>query len=248
MGHTAVIGIVLACGPFKIKYKIIWAVIGVFCLYLMVLSGTRGALSVPLVGIMVFLLASKNFKVFFSGLVLMALLIGFLKFSTAGQNIYEIRRLRTALDPEDASLNVRLENQKKYAEYLTYRPFGGGIGSRGSWGKRFSPHTFLAETPTDSWYVKIWGETGIIGLVFHLGMLGFILIKGFIITQKIINPGLRFKIIALYSGFAGIAVASYGNPLLGQLPTGTIIYISWSFIFLAPMIDKEILKKNYNIA
>lgn len=241
MGHAAVIATILVIGPFSRRYRILWAIVAAVCLYLMVLSGTRGALAVPVFGIVAFLIISKNFKILFSGLFALLVVFTFLKFSTIGNNIYEIRRLRTALDPEDPSLKVRIENQKKYAQYLAPRPFGGGIGSTGSWGKRFSPNTFLAETPTDSWYVKIWGETGITGLIFYMGMLIFILVKGFFIIEKIRDPQLKYKIIAVYSGYAGIVVASYGNPLLGQLPTGTIIYLSWCFIFLAPGIDKKMI-------
>ena len=40
-----------------------------------------------------------------------------------------IRRMRTAFKPtEDASFNVRIENQKIIAHYLKKHPMGAGIG------------------------------------------------------------------------------------------------------------------------
>ena len=38
-------------------------------------------------------------------------------------------------------------------------------------------------------------------------------------------------------------VASYGNGVLGQMPTGIIIYMSMAFLFMAEKFDKELNKK-----
>jgi hypothetical protein len=40
-------------------------------------------------------------------------------------------------------------------------------------------------------------------------------------------------------GFTGIMGASYGNGVLGQMPTGILIYLSWVFIFVAQQLDRE---------
>jgi hypothetical protein len=96
---------------------------------------------------------------------------GMLKFTKIGQSNYQINRMRTGLDPNDPSLQLRLINQAKLRGYLASRPIGGGIGSAGFWGTRFSPGTFLAVTALDSWYVKIWAECGVVGLYVHVGML-----------------------------------------------------------------------------
>jgi O-antigen ligase len=136
---------------------------------------------------------------------------GMLKFTYIGQSNNQIQRMGSALDPNDPSLLVRLENQKRLSHYLSSRPLGGGIGSAGYWGLRFSPNTFLAQTPTDSWYVKIWAETGIVGLILHLFMIGFILIFFFFKIWQMPPSELRQSLMGLYAGFVGVAVASYGN-------------------------------------
>ncbi len=177
------------------------------------------------------------------GLFAFLLAFVFLKFTTIGQENYQIRRMRTVFDKEDASFLVRLENQQKIKNYMGKRPFGGGVGTAGNWGQRFSPDTFLADTPTDSWYVRIWAECGIIGLILHLAMLIYILIKCWlIILYKLKDPEIKQIMIALVSGYAGILLTSYGNGVLGQMPTGVLIYLSWAFIFISPKLEREKLK------
>ena len=198
----------------------------------MALSGTRGAFFVVIGGSISYLVATRNFKSMIVGAVFLFGIFFFLKFTTIGNSNYQLRRMRTALDPQDASLQVRFENQLKLKKYLSNRPLGGGIGTSGSWGQRFSPNTVLADTPNDSWYVRIWAETGIIGLSIHLLMILFILYKGFAVIFSLHDPILKQYMMALHSGFAGISVAAYGNPIIGQFPINIILYFTWAAIFL----------------
>ena len=159
-------------------------------------------------------------------------------------NNAQIRRMRTAFDPNDASLQVRLANQRKLKAYLASRPFGGGIGSTGNWGQRFTPHTFLANTATDSWFVAIWADTGVVGLYLHLFVLFFSLLTGaYNVMFKIKDPWLRGQIAALVCGMFGIMGASYGNGVFGQFPTCILMYGSMVFMFISPRMDRYILEK-----
>ncbi|MGM0647328.1 MAG: O-antigen ligase family protein [Bacteroidota bacterium] len=244
MGHALVVfGAAGLDAPTRSK-KILFFTAAFLGLIGLVLSGTRGALAVPAMGVLVYLLLKKNIKLFVTGILALILAFSFLKFTTIGNSVYEINRMRTALNPEDESLQVRLENQKKLAKYLDDKPFGGGIGSAGSWGKRFSPGTLLAETPTDSWYVRIWAEMGIVGLILHLTMLFYILIAGSrIVYNKIHNKELNGIFAGIMGGYFGIMVASYGNQILGQLPIGQTLFIGIAFVFISPKIQKEIQEK-----
>jgi hypothetical protein len=232
-GHAMVLSMILFLGKnLSLKKKIFYLAAFFLSLYGMMVSGTRGAMAVPALGFMTYFLLSKNFKVFGAGVMVGAAVFVFLKFTKIAQGVYAVNRMRTALDPNDASLLVRLENQKKLSAYLTARPFGGGIGSAGSWGLRFSPNSFLAQTPTDSWFVKIWAEEGMIGLTIHLIILFYIAIKGGIMLWKMPDNALRQKLIAIFSGMIGIYMASYGNGILGQMPTGILMYMGWAFLFM----------------
>jgi O-antigen ligase len=152
--------------------------------------------------------------------------------------------MRTAFDPKNESLIARLQNRAKLRPYLNARPFGGGIGNAGAKAQRFTPNTFLANIATDSWYVEIWAEQGVVGLALHLALMGFILVKGsYIVIHRIRDPGLKGKMMALLSGIFGIMASSYGNGVFGQMPTGLIMYSSMAFIFMAPKLDEEIAEK-----
>lgn len=240
MGHILLICLILATGPFKTKLKLLYWALAIFFFWGMAISGTRGALFVPLMGIMCYLFLSKNFKILSIGIFIVVLLFSVLKFTKIGQGNYQVQRMRSALDPNDASLQVRLENQRKLSTYLANKPLGGGIGSAGYWGQRFSPGTLLAETPTDSWYVRIWAETGIIGLYIHLSVIFTFIISGVIFIFKMKNnPQLRQITIAIFSGFVGVAFASYGNQVLGQTPTSVVVFMSLGFVWLAYKWDQQ---------
>ncbi|MFO8054488.1 MAG: O-antigen ligase family protein [Bacteroidales bacterium] len=205
-----------------------------------IISGTRGALVIPAFGGLLYLLLRKNIRLFSVGAFAMLAFFLFLKFTTIGNSFYEINRMRSALNPDDASLQVRLQNQRKLATYLRDKPFGGGVGSAGYWGLRFSPNTLLAQTPTDSWYVRIWAEMGIVGLGLHMAMLIYFLIAGSrIVFVKIHNRELNGIMAGFMGGYFGVMVASYGNQILGQLPIGQTLFISLTLVFISPKIQNE---------
>ncbi len=242
-GHAAVMGLAVGLNATKKKDKIFFTLVGIFALYGLAISGTRGAISVPLGGAIVYFFLKKNFRVLLAGFFVLIGVFIFFKYTTIGNSNYTIHRMRSAFDPNDPSLQVRLENQRKLKAYMKTRPFGGGIGSSGNWGLRFTPDTFLAQTPTDSWYVKIWVEQGIIGLVIHLLYLFYILGYGiYQIWFKVTDPELNARLGALAGGMFGIMIASYGNAVFGQIPTGPIIYISMVFLYKAEELNKQMLE------
>lgn len=240
IAHSGVIATVISLGPFSWKTRFIAGICALLFFFLMILSGTRGALIVPVAGMLSYLFASRNFKLLVAGLMVLGAGFVFLKYTTIAHDSYQVRRMRTALDPNDASLQVRLSNRVIIRDYLKDKPFGGGIGTSGSWGQRFTPGTLLAETPNDGWYVRIRAETGVVGLYLHVGILIYIGAVGLYRAMRVKDPRLRQKLLALFAGYVGIAVSSYGNPLLGQIPTGIILYMSWAYLFLAPDLDQQL--------
>ncbi len=206
--------------------KLLFFLIGLIVFWGYAVSGTRGALFVILSGFPVYLLLRRNMLILAAGVIIGSSLFGLLKYTSVGSDIYEITRMRTALNPEDDSFQVRLDNQMKLVDYLSTRPFGCGIGSSGDWAKRFAPDSFLAETPPDSWYIKIWTETGIVGISLHIGMLLFFMCLGAYKTMRLRDPDLQALLLSLLCGYVGVLVASYGNPVFGQFPTNSIMSIS----------------------
>ncbi|MEA3317452.1 MAG: O-antigen ligase family protein [Bacteroidota bacterium] len=242
--HTAVVAGIIAIGPGKKKTKIIFGLVSLMGVIGMAISGTRGAIAIPGVGGLVYFALSRNMKVFVLGVLFAAGTFVFLKYTTIAQGNYTVNRMRSSLNPEDPSLQIRLKHQRWIKEYIKSRPFGVGIGSAGSWGLRFSPNQYISQIATDSWYVKVYIETGLIGLLLHIGYLLFIFFKGVQIAwYKVKDPQIRQILLGLLSGYFGLLVASYGNGILGQLPTGTLVYLSWVFIVKAPELEKQKINK-----
>jgi len=220
--------------------KIFFIIVGILGLYGLVISGTRGAISVPLIGFMTFFILRKNLRVLATGVMFLLIVFAFFKYTTIGQGNDQIRRMRSAFDPNEKSLQVRLDNQKILKGYLATRPFGGGIGHAGDKAQRFLPNAFLSHVATDSWYVLIWAELGIVGLLFHLFILFYVIGKAtYKVMFKIRDPITKLKIGALISGMAGVMVASYGNAVFGGMPTSLLIYAS-----MAIMSNPEIFERS----
>ncbi|MDD3299679.1 MAG: O-antigen ligase family protein [Bacteroidales bacterium] len=240
-GHSAIVFLILAYHEKNDKkLRFLYFVTGVLSLYGMMISGTRGSIAVPVAGFALYVLLSRRFKLVIMGVFAIVAMFVFFRFTTIGNSNYTIYRMRSAFNFNDPSFQVRLDNQKKLKTYMADKPFGGGIGSAGNWGMRFSPNTFLAQTPTDSWYVMIWAEQGIVGLLLHLFILMYVIIKSsIVIMYKLKNPQNIARMSALLSGMWGVMIASYANGILGQMPTGIIIYSSMAYLFLAEKQDSE---------
>lgn len=231
-GHAAVLAGIMALGKGSVRSRLLWAAVAVFSTLGLLISGTRGAMAVPAIGGITYLILCRNWKLLFVGFALMGSVYGVLRYTYIGQNIYEVRRMRTAIvqGSGNASFQVRKVNQARLGVYLKDKPFGGGVGSAGYWGKRFTPGTFLADLALDSWYVKIWAEYGIVGLTSYGFMLAFLILLSIRTIQAETDPDHYQLLLALLSGFTGILMASYGNQVLGQLPTGVIIPISLLYL------------------
>ena len=231
---------ILSLAQKDIKKKVFFLIVGILGIYGMFLSGTRGAISVPLAGFLLYFLLRGNKAIMISGAVVLLVVFIFFKYTSIGQGNQQIRRMRTAFDPNDASLQTRLTNQRTLSVYLASRPFGGGLGHAGKKAKKALPNTFLANIATDSWYVMIWAEQGVVGLVLHLFILFYIIAKAsYLIMFKIRDPIVKMNTTAMTAGMSGIMVASYGNAVLGLVPTSMLIYISMALMLNSEKLDEE---------
>ena len=239
--YSALVFMIISTIQTDLRKRLFFLLVAVLGLYGLILSGTRGAMSVPLAGFMAFFVLRKNIKVMATGLIMILVVFIFFKYTSIGQGNDQIRRMRTAFDPNDASLQVRLNNQRLLKSYLASRPFGGGIGLGGVKAQKYLPNAFLSQVATDSWYVLIWVEQGIVGLGLHLFILFYVLAKAsFNIMFRIRDPILKIKMAAMASGMFGIMVSSYGNAVLGQMPTGILLYVSMALMMNSDFFDKEV--------
>lgn len=236
--YTGVVLMIASMGFKKWPEKLFFLSVSLLAFYGMVISGTRGAISIPLGGIMAYVVLRKNIKIMILGFLMLVGIFIFFKYTNIGQGNAQIRRMRTAFDPNDASLQVRLANQNKLKSYMASRPFGGGIGHGGTKAQRFLPNAYLSQVPTDSGYVLIWVEEGVVGLVLFLGIFFYILARSSLRIMFVIkNPIVKYKMSALVAGMSGIIVANYGNAVLAQMPTSMLIFTSMGLLMNMEIFD-----------
>ncbi|WP_455626000.1 O-antigen ligase family protein [Parabacteroides sp.] len=226
--------------------KIYYLIVAISSFLVMLTSGTRGAVIVPLGGLALYAIISKQTTTIIVSACTLLFVYVFFAFTFIGQSDSTIRRVRTAFRPtEDASFNVRIENQKKLASYLQYKPFGEGLGLSGDGlGMKVSTR-FTTSIPNDSWYVKIWVEGGIIGLILYLGMILISIAKGgWIIANQIKDPELRGQLAGLLCGIFGMFLNAYSNSFWGQFPTMMIAFMGLTFVLNGPFFDQDIQMSN----
>ncbi len=220
------------------KLRVFFTIVSIAAIYGMMISGTRTAIIIPFVGFTCFVLIVRQWKWIIAGCAVLVATFMFFNFTYIGQENTSIRRMRTAFRfQQDASYQVRIDNQGKMAQFMGDYPFGLGLGSS----KHAEEDGLLYNIATDSSLVYIWVETGIVGLILYLAILLFILILSiYYILRKLKHPELKGIVTAITAGYAGMLVAGYANEVLHQFPTGPTIYICLAFIMMSPLLDKEL--------
>lgn len=220
--------------------KIYFLIIALAGGYGMFISGTRGALAVPFAGFALFSLISKSWKMILGGIIIIISSFFFLRFTTIGENNQYIKRMRTAFDKNDPSLQVRLNNQNIIKTYMSELPWGVGIGATGYTVSKTNRYWLVVGTPPDSWLVRIWTVTGSIGLILYLFTWVFIILYGsYIIIFKIKNKELRGLLTAMLCGTFGMMISASGNEIYTQYPNCILIYTCQALVFIGPYFDKE---------
>ncbi|MEN5194450.1 O-antigen ligase family protein [Sphingobacterium faecium] len=238
MGLGMVVFTILSFYEKNVNRRVFYVAVALMSLYGLMISGTRAALAVPFVGFAFFIILVKEWKWIILGIGLLLLAFSFFNLTTIGNSYPDVRRMRTAFSfSKDASFNVRLENQKKMRSFMSDHPFGIGLGSS----KHTNPGDAMHNIATDSSFVFIWVETGIVGLVLYILICLTILGFGTYYVLFILKDN-RIKSIAAAStaGLAGIMVAGYANEVLHQMPTGQTVYILMGIIMLSPVLDKKL--------
>lgn len=218
--------------------RIYYIIITLLAGYGMMISGTRAAIIIPFVGYTFFILLSKQWKIIIPGIILVAFVFVFFKYTYIGQGNSEIRRMRSAFNvTQDVSFQVRLINQAEMRLFMKDHPFGIGVGKA----KRTEPGDYMYRLPTDSSLVYVWVETGIVGLALFLLVFLITIARGtYDVWYKIRDKQLRGIQCALLAGVAGMLACAYGNEMLQQFPNGPITYICMAFIFMGRKFDQAI--------
>jgi hypothetical protein len=79
-------------------------------------------------------------------------------------------------------------------------------------------------------------------------ILFYIIIKAsFKIMFRIRDPIVKMKMAALVSGMFGIMIASYGNMVLGQMPTSVLIYMSMALMLNSEVFEADAARENQKL-
>lgn len=234
---AAVLCLCIMFTKIKTYKKVILGVSIPFFFLVMLYSGTRGAFVLPPAALALLAVMNFNKKILTFVIGAGIVLVGLIFMPTSNQFI---KRFQTAFRPsDDASFNVRAENQKRIKPYILSHPIGGGLGSVGIWGRRFAPHSFLAKFPPDSGYVRVAVEMGYIGLILFCTLMFVILKTGINNYYLIKNPELKIYCLAMVLIIFVFNIGNYPQQALVQYPSNILFYLACALLNVTLRLDKQ---------
>ena len=231
--HTALVFGILGISQKKMSKKILYILFSLITLYGLIISGSRGPLAIVFVGILVYIIMLNRVAINFWSLLILSGAFVFLKFTFIGQSVYQINRMRTALNPENnPSFQIRMDRIEQLTAFMSNNPLGFGVGSAGNWAQRFYQSGPEILKYTDGLYISVWMQTGILGLSIKIILILILAVYLGILIARMKNQSHKNIGIALYAPFCGLMVADFANNLSTQLPSGVIVPITLAIIFL----------------
>ena len=236
---SSIICVVLAFGARSVWKKVLLSCLAILCLNVMLYSGTRAAYVLFPAAMFLFAILKLNKQILIFSVFFFIFFMILVRLPTSNPNL---SRFQSAFRPNnDASYNVRKQNQKLIQPFIQSHPIGGGLGSTGASGVRFSDGTFLSRFPPDSGYVRAAVELGWIGLGL-LCTLTFLAIKTGIDNYfKIIDPELKNYCLAMTLILFALAVGNFPQEGILQFPLNVYFYLTIALINIALRLD---IKKN----
>ena len=237
---TAVAFIIFGITAKVKKYKYFFLIVGFACAWGMFPSGTRTAIACLMAGFIVYIFLSKSVKIAVPFTILFAIFVFILAFTDIGSGNQQIRRMRSAFDPNDASAKTRDINQEAMKKYMRDAPWGIGIGMGRDNVPANNKFAFMSTVPPDSEYVFIWIHTGVIGITLFL-ICTFFMIAGacWIVFFTLKSPSLRGIGAGFCCAMVAMQLGGYGNGVLTQFPNGLVFYGGLSLVYILPWIEKE---------
>lgn len=223
MSYMSVFCLVLATGPFKIWQRIFLAIAALSMIMGTAYAGSRTPFILIPAGLFFYVAITMKKQVIVAAGILLFIGAGLTMKSTSNPVIY---RIQSAFRPsEDASVQVRMDNQKMIQPIIQSRPFGSGLGSTGTWGYRFTPNSKLASFAHDSGYVRTAVEAGWLGLILFMAMLFTILRYSLYYYFRVHDPQIKTIYLALSIVIFILAMASYPQEVIPLPPTNIIFFI-----------------------
>lgn len=238
MSYSAVLCFTLIPSTVSWLKKVLLLSVGLFMLNVMLYSGTRAAYVLPFAALIFYLCLNINKKIIALGIVIGFVGLILINMPTSDPTL---RRFQSAFKPgKDASYQVREQNQEMIQPFILAHPIGGGLGSTGIWGQRFSPNSMLAKFPPDSGYVRIAVEAGWIGLLIYIGMFFIAFYVGVKNYRRVKNKKVKVYLGALMTVLYVLAVANFPQEAIGQYPTNLFLFLLLAAICNSDKIDAKL--------
>lgn len=228
---SAIFFFIISLNMKKFSQKI-WCWVGlIICIAGMLFSGTRTALIVLPASLLLYgmLTISKRSTLIGLGIVSMALM-AFLFVPTDNK---VLNRMRSAVNPSDASLQVRDINRNYIQPYIYQHPIGGGVLTSGVLGMRFNKEHVLAGFPPDSGFLQAAIELGWIGYALTLLVYFLMMYQGvhfFFLFSWQEHRKTKILIAAIICSLFGLVVTQYAQVTIGQFPGAYFYYAGLAII------------------
>lgn len=189
----------------------------------MVTSGTRAAFVLPIGALGFYIVMQGSIRMITVAAVAGLIGISVIYMPTSNERF---RQFQSAFRPwEDASYEVREENQAHIQPFIQGNPIGGGLGSTGNWGVRFSPNSMLAQFPPDSGFVRTAVEAGWMGLLLYCLLLALVMFEGIRNYFRIRDPVLRQYQLMFLTVIFMLIIANFPQEAINSPPINAIFYL-----------------------
>lgn len=237
---SALSAMVLSMGPFRLRYRLLYASLMVILLIAMSYSGTRTAIALVAVGIAFYItimLHNRRTMIASAVMVFFGVILMFGPFYGS-----TLSRLRSTFKAsEDPSMAVRDVKRTRFQEYIRSHPIGGGLYTVGQNGDRYSPgHELAGKWDPDSGYLLTALETGWIGLLIFQGLFFVVLLQGINSFFALKDPVLRTYILVFIIPFMALSVAHFTQDAMFHKPTNIIVYATYAAVVKLRAFEKKL--------
>ena len=239
-GATALAAMVLAMGPFRIRYRLLYAMAMIILLVAMSYSGTRTAIALVAVGIAFYItIMLHNRRTLIASCIMVFIGLALMFGPFYGGTMTRLRSTFKA--SEDPSMAVRDYKRLQFQEYIQTHPIGGGLYTVGQNGHRYSPgHPLAGKWDPDSGYLLTALETGWIGLLIFQGLFFIVMLQGINNFFALKDPVLRTYILVFIVPFLALTVAHFTQDALFQKPTNIIVYATYAAVIKLRAFEKKL--------
>lgn len=220
----------------SVQGKLMMAILSFCFLMAMVYSGTRSSFVILPVFYFVKVVISRNKKLY---LTIVFGILGLIILAKIPTNNYQIQRIQSTFKAnEDKSYQIRAANRKMITPWILQHPIGGGLGSTGVWGQRFSPGTFLANFPPDSGIIRVVVELGWIGLIIFLLIYLQAFFKGTNGMWKMKNQIHKDKVESIICCLPAWGLVELGQEVAGVFPMSLLFWVFLAVLFTTLKYEK----------